>query len=132
LLLEQRKRTVTSEKRLMKRFPLRRMMLKARQHKSTNCWNLSPGLSPPFITYAMSDVSTNGVRSLANTQLHGLYYKDWLQHAVRWVSTGTGDWPHIGLSPLLIMYTMSDVSTNDVRLLRETGCRDWLWYAELG
>jgi len=50
-------------------------MLNARQQRSTNCWNLSPGLSPPFITYAMSDVSTNGVRSLQGTV--SKYYK-WL------------------------------------------------------
>jgi len=66
----------TSEKRLMKRFPWRRMMLNARQQRSTNFWNCSPGLSPPLITYAMSDVSTNGVRSLPNNRTR-LPLDDW-------------------------------------------------------
>ena len=60
---------VTSEKRLMKRFPLRRMMLNARQQRSMKCWKRSPALSPPLITYAMSDVRTNGVRSLTTPTL---------------------------------------------------------------
>lgn len=46
------------------KFRLFLMMLKAWQHKSTNWWNFSVGRSPPFITYAISEVRTNGARSL--------------------------------------------------------------------
>ena len=49
---------------MRKRFAFLRRMLNARQQRSTNCWNLCVDLSPPLMTYAMSDVSTNGVRSL--------------------------------------------------------------------
>lgn len=56
--------TLTSMNKYKNRFPLFLIILKAWQHKSTNLWNFSDGLSPPFMTYAISEVNTNGVRSL--------------------------------------------------------------------
>ena len=41
-----------------------RRMLNARQQMSTNSWKLGLICSPLLMTYAMSGVSTNGVRSL--------------------------------------------------------------------
>jgi len=56
---------LTRPNRLRSRLPWRRTTLNALQHRSTKWWNLAVGLSPPLITYAISDVSTNGVRSLS-------------------------------------------------------------------
>ena len=57
-------RRLTSEKRFRKRLPCCLRTFRARQHRSTKLWNFRLGLSPPLITYAMSDVKTNGTRSL--------------------------------------------------------------------
>lgn len=60
----------TRPSRLRNRCVCFRIRLYASQHKSTKSWKRLDGLSPPLMTYAMSEVKTNGARSLNEPHDH--------------------------------------------------------------